>query len=361
MTDAGPTYGMIGALAAFPRRLAAREVKRVGGRLRRGITRHTTYVVFGRSLLERAAEGEIGAHYDRAIAAGQRPLSEMAFLRLLGIVPAQPAADIATAALLEQARLQPRELALLALFDAFESASEPWSFRDVILARKYSGLLAGGAGWQAIARSVHRSGEVTSLTALSLHVDDRQAIYARRGGALSELDGQALLPLAVNEPDLDELFAAAESAESRGDLQTAAALYRRYLAADPDDSVAAFNLANTLRAGAHGAEAAHAYAQAIRHDPGFVEAWFNYADLLRHAGHVEAAREHLARAIAADPDYADAVYNLAALEYDAGRPAEARHWWTRYLELDPASEWGRTAARGIQFADLELSGRNGTG
>jgi tetratricopeptide (TPR) repeat protein len=201
---------------------------------------------------------------------------------------------------------------------------------------------------------------VTSLTAVSLHVDANRAIYARRDEGLSELDGQSLLPLELSDPDLDQLFADAELAERAGEHEGAAMLYRRYLAADPHDCVAAFNLANCLRAAGHGAEAAHAYAQAIRHDPGFVEAWFNYADLLRSAGHIEAAREHLNRAIATDPDYADAVYNLAALEYDAGRLAEARRWWMRYLELDAGSSWAKTAARGIQFADLELSGRNGT-
>ena len=45
-----------------------------------------------------------------------------------------------------------------ALFDAFEHDAEPYSFRDLILARKYAGLMAGGAAWGAIARSVHRSG-----------------------------------------------------------------------------------------------------------------------------------------------------------------------------------------------------------
>jgi tetratricopeptide (TPR) repeat protein len=360
MHDGGPTYGVIGALAAFPRRLAAREVERQGGRLRRGVTRHTTHVVFARSLLERAGEGEIASHYDRAAAAGQQVLSEAGFLQRLGIVSAQPALGIDTATLLEQSRLDPRELALLALFDAFEHGAEPWSFRDVILARKYAGLIAGGAGWQAIARSVQRTGEVTSLTAVSLHVDARRAIYARRGEGLSELDGQALLPLDMTDPDLDRLFMAAEAAEAAGEHERAVELYQRYLSADPDDSVAAFNLGNVLRAAGRPAEAAHAYAQAIRHDPGFVEAWFNCADLLRSTGHFEAAREHLMHAIASDPDYSDAVYNLAALEYDCGRLAEARRWWVRYLELDPGSNWARTAARGIQFADLELSGRNGT-
>ena len=46
----GAVFGTIGALAAFPLRLAAREVERRHGQLRRGVTRRTSHVVFGRTL-----------------------------------------------------------------------------------------------------------------------------------------------------------------------------------------------------------------------------------------------------------------------------------------------------------------------
>ena len=177
MSAAGKTFGIVGALAAFPRRLAAREVERQGGQLRRGAARRTTHAVFGRRLLERAGEAEICAKVEAARAAGRALLSENAFLRLLGVKQPAAAGDLPAEALIEQARLDERDFALLCLFDCFEHAGPPFGFRDLILARKYAGLIAGGAGWLAIARSVHRSGEVTSLTALSLHVE-------RRGGDL---------------------------------------------------------------------------------------------------------------------------------------------------------------------------------
>ena len=47
----GATIGIVGALAAFPRRLAEREVTRHGARLRRGLTRQTKLLVFGRRAL----------------------------------------------------------------------------------------------------------------------------------------------------------------------------------------------------------------------------------------------------------------------------------------------------------------------
>lgn len=357
MTVAGRTVGIIGALAAFPRRLVAREVERQGGQLRRGVTRRTGEVVFGRRLLDRAGAGEIGLRYDAVVAGGHEPLSENGFLRLLGLLQPQGEAQLSRVSLIDQSGLDPRDGALLALFDAFERDREPHSFRDLILARKYAGLIAGGASWYDIARSVHRSGPVTSLTALALQAEPRGAIYARLGDSLSELDGQLLLGLEEPEDEPEELFLAAESAEAAGELDEAAMLYRRCLALDPEDSVAAFNRANCLRDAGRLEEAEEAYLLAIRCDPGFVEARFNLAGLLRDAGRAEAARRQFEQAIAIDPDYADAIYNLASLEYQAGNLAEARRGWARYLELDDQSEWARIAARGVRYADIWLARR----
>ncbi|TIP56012.1 MAG: O-linked GlcNAc transferase, partial [Mesorhizobium sp.] len=54
----GAVYGVVGALAAFPLRLAAREVERRHAELRRGVTRRTSHVVFGRALLAKAKSGD---------------------------------------------------------------------------------------------------------------------------------------------------------------------------------------------------------------------------------------------------------------------------------------------------------------
>jgi tetratricopeptide (TPR) repeat protein len=341
---AGASFGVMGALSAFPLRLAAREVARQGGRLSRGVTRRTTHVVFGRRLLAQP-DAAIEARVDAL--AGRRLLSENGFLRLLGLTGGGTP-SLTRSELLDRSRLAPRALDLLSLFDAFEHDGEPYSFRDLILARKYSGLMAGGASWGAIARSVHRSG-AAPLTAQSLHCAGR-AIYAQCAGGLSELDGQLLLDLDVaREGELEALFAEAEAAEAEGRHGEAAALYARCLGLDPGDAVAAFNRANCLRADGRQLEAAHDYARAIKLDNGFVEAWFNLAGLMAKRGRGGSARRHLQRAIALDPRYGDAVFNLASLEFEAGNLAEARRWWERYLELDSESEWARTAARGVQY------------
>ncbi|MER9660237.1 tetratricopeptide repeat protein [Mesorhizobium sp. M0159] len=355
---AGTVFGIVGALAAFPLRLAAREVERQHGELRRGVTRRTTHVVLGRMLLARADDAEIERRVVTERAAGRKLVSENGFLRLLGLMKAPEASALSRQSLIDQSRLTGEDLDLLSLFDAFEHDCEPYSFRDLILARKYAGLVAGGASWGAIARSVHRSGPVASLTAKSLAVGSQHgradAIYLE--GGQSELDGQLLFDLGTQDDDtLEELFADAEAAEGAEDHEQAAALYRRCLAIDPSDAIAAFNRANCLRAAGHAAEAAHDYARAIKLDPGFVEAWFNLAGLMSEEGRVASARRHLLKAIALDPNYADAVFNLARLEFGAGNLAEARRRWVRYLELDPNSEWARTAAKGIQFVDLQLA------
>ncbi|WVT77221.1 tetratricopeptide repeat protein (plasmid) [Sinorhizobium chiapasense] len=358
MAVAGQTFGIVGALSAFPRRLVAREVERQFGHLRRGVTRQTTYLVFGRSLLAKWSEAEIEARFEAERAAGRWLVSENGFLRLLGLLSVPVASALTRQSVVDQAKLSPRVFDLLSLFDAFEHDSEPYSFRDLILARKYAELITSGASWGAIARSVHRSGQVASLTALSLHHDGTNTIYARSAAGLSELNGQLLFDL--DTPDdaaLEDLFDLAEEAEANGDYEQAAAIYQRYLAMDRTDSVAAFNRANCLKAAGRDLDAAHDYARAIKLDPSFVEAWFNLAGLMSERGRIDAARRHLKKAIELDGDYTDAVFNLAKLEFDAGDLAEARRWWSRYLELDSDSEWARMAERGVQYVDLHLRPR----
>lgn len=356
MSDGAAVYGIVGALAAFPRRLAAREVERRGGRLQRGVARATTHVVFGRTLLNRRDDAAVAVRVAAERAAGRALLSESGFLQYLGLAPAVPGSDISEASLTAQSKLTAEDLALLRLFDAFDSPSEPFGFRDLILARKYAELIAGGAGWGAVARSV-RDACRRSLPSTTLQLGDDGAILARDEARLAELDGQYRLDIGGSVETADAVFAEAEAAEAVGDTEGAIALYGRCLALDPGDAAAAFNRANCQRARGRNAEAEEDYARAVKLDAGFVEAWFNLAGLLRARGRVKAARMHLARAIAADPDYGDAVYNLATLEFDAGDLVAAARCWRRYIELDPDSDWARTAARGLQFIAMPATPR----
>jgi tetratricopeptide (TPR) repeat protein len=354
MRLSGDSYGVIGAFEAFPLRLAAKRVAALGGRLHRSLTRGTTAAVFGRKLLARNDDAGIMTRLSAAREAGALPLSENGFLRALGTLPALPHANISRAALGEQSGLDDATLDLLILFDAFEHHAEPFSFRDVILAKKYAGLVATGAPWGAIARSIHQIGPVGSLTALTLQTGSNR-IVARDNHSLAELDGQRLLALPETGDEAEDYFGLAEAAEASDMFAEAARLYGHCAAIDPTDATAAFNLGNCLRKLDDFAGAAHAYASALKRDPLFVEAWFNHGGVLRNLGRTDAARQHLRKAVALDPSYADAVYNLAALEYDAGDLGAAREWWQRYLELDGQSDWARRARAGIGLANGVLS------
>ena len=346
-------FGLIGALAAVPRRIAARDAARAGYVLHRGTTRRTTHAVFGRRLLERLDDAAIAARLTEERRAGRKVLSESDFLHKLGSQHPGASGDLSRNALLAQSDISPDVLDLLTLFDAFESSGEPYALRDLILARQYAGLIAGGAGWGTIARSVHRCGSVTWLTARSLRVGGPGAIYADAGERLAELDGQLLFGFAEAPEDPEDLFAAAEAAEEAGDACAAADLYARCLALDPTDAIAAFNRANCLRAADRPEEAEREFIRAIRHDPTLVEAWFNLAGLVAEQGRQGTARRHLERAVAEDPDYADAIFNLAALAFDAGDVETAARCWRRYLELDAASEWARRARRGLSYLSAQ--------
>lgn len=355
MRASGESYGVIGALQAFPLRLATRRVQALGGRLHRNMTRGTTAVVLGRKLLARKSQ-EFIEHACGKVRANNVPLlSENGFLRLLRSLPPVPTANITRQSMLDQSRLDGNTLDLLALFDAFEHHAEPFSFRDVILAKKYAGLVASGASWSAIAKSVHQIGPVGSLTALTLQSVGPARIVTRDAHSLAELDGQRLLPLPEVEEDAEDYFGLAETAEAAELFAEAATLYEHCAAIDPTDAVAAFNFGNCLRALGNLGEAATAYITAIKRDPEFVEAWFNQGGVLRDMGRIAAARQHLGRAVTLDPTYADAIYNLAALEYDAHDLAAARQWWLRYLELDGSSDWARRARAGVGLADRMLN------
>ncbi|HEY9012880.1 MAG TPA: tetratricopeptide repeat protein [Devosia sp.] len=348
------SYGVVGALEAFPLRLAARHAESSGAKLHRGLTRKTSHAVFGRGLLRKSDDATIEHRIEQARDAGVELLSERAFLRLVGQLPDAAPGDIKRQSLIDQSGLSGQTVDRLALFDAFESSTEPFSFRDLILARKYAGLVATGAGWGAIARALHDVGPVGSLTAVKLRTAGIDHIVIEDAHSLAELDGQRLLDFGPADDEAEDYFGLAEQAEAAGLWAEAATLYGHCAALDGKDATAPFNQGNCLRAAGDLDGAEHAYASAIKRDGEFVEAWFNYGGVLRDEGKTTAARKHLQRAIALDPSYADAIYNLAALEFDAGEMSAARELWKQYLALDDDSDWARRARAGVALADREL-------
>jgi tetratricopeptide (TPR) repeat protein len=254
--EAGHIFGLIGPLAAFPLRAVAREAERYGHGVHRGIRRRMTHLVIGRRLLA-ATDAAAGKRLQTALASGRSLLSENGFLRVLGLLPAVTARTVDAQSLLAQSNIAENDFDLLRLFDAFECDGEPFTFRDLILARKYAGLIASGARPLDIARSVQKSGSIASLTSKTLHADRKGGVFASFDEGMGELTGQLLFDLGDDATDSEEAaFAEAEALEGDGQYLAASDLYARCLALDPRDSVAAFNRANCLRAAGLPANAA---------------------------------------------------------------------------------------------------------
>jgi len=353
----GQVFAILGALDAFPRRMAARAIRARGGTARRGLSRGTDIAVVGHRMAETWELARIIGRLKEARSAGARLISEAALLRLLGLAAERPAGrELSKEALAEAAGLDNAALELLALFDAFDTSEAPFGFRDLVAARQYARLIGEGVDWRALVHAVHGSGRDRdgSISELRLERTGWNTVVARSRGALTELDGQHLLPLPAGEDpeDADDLFEEAEAAEARGDLAGAAALYRRCLALDPVDPVIPFNLSHVLAEQGDLAEARLCLNRVLKLDPGYAEAWYNLADLARRRHDLAAARRHLEKAIAADPRYPDPVYNLALLDFEAGDRRAAARLWRRYLELDPDSDWADKARNGLRLIAL---------
>lgn len=353
---AGKTVAIIGRLAAVPGKLAADEVERQGGVVRRDLTRNTDVVVVARGAKSLLHGGRLQEKLERADELRVTCISENAFLRKLGLLadsPADPAA-MSIEELTARTGLRPEIARLLDLFDLIEAADGRCSFRDLVTAREVARLLREGVGIDEIldiigqiARQGAKPGE-HPLASHKLVCDPYGKIALRLGEGLAELDGQIRLPLPpAGNPSIDAIFEAAEDAELEGDLATAEELYRRCVSLDRQDPIPPFNLANVLWELGRTREASLYLQVAVVVDPNFAEAWYNLANLVGLEGRPDLERSYLMRAVSADPEYSDPVYNLAMWHLKANDYAEALHWWQKYLQLDPDSEWSRKARQGL--------------
>ena len=182
-------------------------------------------------------------------------------------------------------------------------------------------------------------------------------IYARRGEGLSELDGQLLLDLgAADDAELEELFARAEDAEARR-----AATPRRRRSTSAASRIDPARLGRGLQprqlpAGARAAQPRRrtTIARAIKLDPGFVEAWFNLAGLLRERGqHRRGAPASRARRSRSTPTMPTRS-TTSPRSNSTPATSPRRGAGGRAISSSTSdSEWARTAARGMQFVDLQ--------
>ncbi len=356
MTIDGAAFVILGGLEAFPRRLAAREIRAKGGELRHGLSRRTRFAVFGHRLVESATPASVETRIAEARKTGAQLLSERAFLQLLGLLNAPDGGrDLSSRQILDQSGLDRETFDRLCLFDAFETVEEPFGFRDLVAARQYSKLAAEGAGWLDLVRAARsrRLAEPGGGVANVRLKRSGGAVVMESGATLSDLSGQLQLALPGGDADpAERLFEGARAAEEAEDWARAATLYRRCVEIEPKDPDVAFNLSHALMKKGELDEARRYLNKALRLDPTYAEAWYNLASIAREQDDPESAKRHLRQAIAADPGYPDPLYNLALLEFDAGDYAKATQLWERYRELDPDSSWGQKAKYGLQLIGM---------
>ncbi len=353
----GAFVTIVGALDAFPRRLAGREIARCGGTLRRTISRRTDIAVIGHGLAEKSTERRLCGLFARIEKASARPVSEQAFLILIGATQTDgEARQLSRDALIAQSGLAARIFDRINLFDVFDVSQPPYGFRDLVAARQYAGLIDDGLDWLDLVRAIRMRSPVSAasqIAAARLEKSDAGQVLMRAGDRLTELDGQHVLDLQVHAEDsLDQMFHAAEEAEADEDWDEAARLYARCADMDRSDPDIAFNLSSVLLQKGDLQGARHTLNRVLAIDPDCAEARYNLAAIARQQNQPDAARRHLEQAIEIDPGYADPFYNLALLEFEAGRPDEAARLWSAYLELDSSSDWAQKARHGLQLINL---------
>jgi tetratricopeptide (TPR) repeat protein len=156
-----------------------------------------------------------------------------------------------------------------------------------------------------------------SASALPYAVDDPQAALASK----YFLEGSRL-------DDGDE-----------GNMDQAAAAYRRALIVDPDLVPALVNLANIRYARDELIEAQALYERAIGLDPDCFEAHFNLGNIQHDLGRYDRALGCYRHAVALNGAYADAHFYLAVTLEKLGHSHDAKPHWKAYRELAPAGEW----------------------
>lgn len=120
-----------------------------------------------------------------------------------------------------------------------------------------------------------------------------------------------------------------------GDLESAAASYRRALEIKPDFAAACCSLANTLKVLGHLDDAAASYRQALKVNPDLAEAHSNLGNILKAQGRLDDSVESYRRALQIKPDFAVAHSNLGNVLRELGQLDDAAASHRRALAINP--------------------------
>ena len=136
------------------------------------------------------------------------------------------------------------------------------------------------------------------------------------------------------------LHAQGVKAYGAGQLQEAASLIARAIAADGRMASFHYNLAIVLKAQGKLTEAAAAYGHAIALNPDYGDAHNNLGNVWKDLGEKAKARASFEAALRLKPGNADTHYNLGVLYGEAGARAEAARHFQACLDSDPGDSRG---------------------
>jgi tetratricopeptide (TPR) repeat protein len=326
-----------GRLRGLTRRRVAQLLQTAGAKFARQPAAATLLVLGHASALGTLADdGRLQLGFET----GAEFISEQAFKRLLGLIPAATEEERTyPAGQLERGgSLSAQHLRALALYDVV-SADDAYSYRDLVAARSVGRLLAAGARLgRVVAAALALQDRGLSLSGARLSESSWGEILRDIEGQPARLDGQLLLPIQGEDIDANQAFARAEAGEAAGDLASARRWYELAARLDPDDGVIPYNLGNVLDSLGEPAAAELAYRQALAREPDLADAWFNLGVLQDKLGRPEEALASYVQAASVEPTYGDALHNAAALLMRLERFAEALPLWEKLATMAAPDE-----------------------
>ena len=246
------------------------------------------------------------------------------------------------------------------------SASEDFSFEQLVQLRKLRDLTATRISVKSIRRSVDAMQKVSGIVNPLL-----ESVVVRRGSSLAFRHGGALVDPVTRQMAFDfevarssgmavvrargsapaslsseaqEMFLRAVRLEERAEtLPEAKEMYKAILLVQPDHAPAAINLGTICYNERDFDLAESFYRRATESDPEYALAFFDLGNVLDELQRLPEAIAAYERALELVPQYADAHYNLALAYERRAEPRRALRHWTMYARLDPAGPWASHA------------------
>ncbi len=188
------------------------------------------------------------------------------------------------------------------------------------------------AGLAHLARSLDLAGDKAGDRA-GFHYNYGQILQAE--GQLDEAAASYRRSLEAEPGNMAARTRLGRALKELGEIDEAIDCFRRVVAARPDAAAAHSNLGNVLRTAGHLDEAGDCYRRALDIDPGFAEAHNNLGILHRNRGEFEAAAGCFHRAIELKPRFVEAHHNLGTALASQGMREAAEDAFRAALAIAP--------------------------